>query len=212
MPANVRSLETIETVRAALVSFREELEQALAMIDLEMRRVLDWLEHDRPGYWRRAVRIANDDVTQARAALHRCLMYPINDERPSCYEERAELKKAEVRLAYCDEKSERLRHWVREVRHEMFEYEGRISQMVELVEFDVPRAVAILDRLLTRLEEYQSVRHSTAAHDGLAASAASSPATDPESMARELMPDQSAAPVPDPQTTATAKHSPEDAP
>jgi len=211
MPANVHSLETIAAVRAALGSFREELEQALAMIDLEMRRVLDWLEHDRPGYWRRAVRTANDDVTQARAALHRCLMYPINDERPPCHEERAELKKAEARPAYSDEKSERLRHWVREVRHEMFEYEGRISQMVELVEFDVPRSMAILDRLLTRLEEYQSIRHSTSTSDGLAASAASNPATDPESMARELIPDQSAAPTTDPQTTATANNSREDA-
>src|SRR5262245_44922725 len=98
MPANVRSLDAIEAVRAALVSFRDELEHAVSTIDLEMRRVLDWLEHDRPGFWRRQVRDANDGATEARAALHRCLMYPINDERPSCYEERAELKKAEARL------------------------------------------------------------------------------------------------------------------
>ena len=87
-------------------------------------------------------------------------MYPINDERPSCYEERAALKQAEARLAYCDEKSERLRHWIREVRHEMFEYEGRISQLMELVEFDVPRATTILDRLLVHLHDYQSIRSS----------------------------------------------------
>ena len=152
----------------------------LATIDVEMRRVLDWLEHDRPRFWRRQVRDANDAVTEARAALHRCLMYPINDERPSCYEERAELKKAEARLAYCEEKSERLRHWIREVRHEMFEYEGRISQLKDVVEIDVPQAMAILDRLLARLHEYQSIRP---VRGGLAASA------DSESLARELMPD-----------------------
>lgn len=188
MSANVRSLEAIETVRAALISFRDELEQAVSMIDLEMRHVLDWLEHDRPGYWRREVRNANDGVTEARAALHRCLMYPINDERPSCYEERAALKQAEARLAYCDEKSERLRHWIREVRHEMFEYQGRISQLMELVEFDVPRSTTILDRLLVHLHDYQSIRSSAA--DGLAASATSALPEDSESMARELMPDE----------------------
>ena len=53
MSANVRSLEAIQAVRAALVVFRDELEQALSMIDLEMRHVLDWLEHDRPRFWRR---------------------------------------------------------------------------------------------------------------------------------------------------------------
>lgn len=191
MPANVRSLEVIQTVRAALVSFRDELEQAVAMVDIEMRRVLDWLEHDRPGYWRRQLRDANDGVTEARAALHRCLMYPINDERPACYEERAELKKAQAQLEYCDEKSERLRHWIREVRHEIFEYEGRISQLMELVEFDVPRAMTILDRLLAHLHDYQSIRTTV----GLVASATSDLPSDPESMARELMPDKPIAPT-----------------
>jgi len=180
MTANVRSLEAIEAVRAALATFRDEVEQALAMIDVEMRRVLDWLEHDRPPFWRKQVRDANDAVTEARAALHCCLMYPVNDERPSCYEERAELKKAEARRAYCDEKSERLRHWTREIRHEMFEYEGRISQLKDIVEIDVPQATTILASLLVRLHEYQSIRTHT---DGLAARAAS------ESLATELMPD-----------------------
>jgi len=181
MPANVQSLEAITAVRSAMVTFRDDLEQAIAAIDLEMRKVLDWLEHDRPRYWRNQLRLAHDDVTQARQALHRCLMYPINDERPSCYEERAELKKAEVRLAYCDEKSERLRHWIREVRHEMSEYQGRISQLKDLVEIDAPQAMLILDRLLTRLHEYQAIRRP---EGGLAAAAAS------ESFARELMPDR----------------------
>jgi len=188
MPANVRSVDAIEAVRAALASLREQLEQAVDMVDIEMRRVLDWLEHDRPGYWRRQLRDANDGVTEARAALHRCLMYPINDERPSCYEERADLKKAEAHLRYCDEKSERLRHWIREVRHEMFEYEGRISQLNEIIEFDVPRAIAILDRLLVNLQEYQSIPV-PASSGGPIPSKSNAPPSDAESMARELMPD-----------------------
>jgi hypothetical protein len=40
----------------------------------------------------------------------------------------------------------------------LFEYEGRISQLVELIESDVPAAIGILNKLLTRLEEYQSIR------------------------------------------------------
>lgn len=192
MSANVRSLDAIESVRAALLAFRNDLDQAVTMIDLDIRRMLDWLEHDRPGYWRRQVREAQDGVTQARAALHRCLMYPINDERPSCYEERAELKKAEARQAYCDEKSERLRHWIREIRHEVFEYEGRIGQMGEIIEYDVPRAVAILDRLLVHLHDYQSIRNPATA-DGPSVSASDGAPLDTESMARELMPDD---PVP----------------
>jgi hypothetical protein len=191
MPANVRSLEAIETVRVALASFREEIEQSLSTIDVEMRRVLDWLEHDRPRHWRTQVRIAMDAVTEARAALHRCLMYPVADERPSCHEERAALQRAEARLAYCQEKSERLHHWTREVQHEMFEYDGRIRQLRDTVEVDVPQAVAILERLLTRLHEYQAVRPRA---DGSADSLGS------ESMANELMPERA---IPEPAKSQT---------
>ena len=74
--------------------------------------------------------LAHDQVHEAQQALHRCLMFPIANERPSCYEERAALKKAQARLAYCEEKVERVRHWQRTVQHELFEYEGRISQLV----------------------------------------------------------------------------------
>lgn len=156
--ANVQSSDAIEAVKGALAFFKDQIEQSLATNDIEMRRVLDWLEHDRPRYWKTRVRTAHDDVTAARAALARCLMYPINDERPSCYEERAAVKKAEAQRVYCEEKSERLRHWIREVRHELFEYEGRISQVVELVEVDVPMAIGVLNKLMTRLEEYQAMR------------------------------------------------------
>jgi hypothetical protein len=156
--ANVQSSEAIEAVKAALAFFKDQIEQSLATNDIEMRRVLDWLEHDRPRYWKTRVRTANDEVTAARAALTRCLMYPINDERPSCYEERAAVKKAEAQRVYCEEKAERLRHWIREVRHELFEYEGRISQVVELVEADVPLAIGVLNKLMTRLEDYQATR------------------------------------------------------
>ena len=92
--------------------------------------------------------MAHDQVHEAQQALHRCLMFPIADERPSCYEERAALKKAQARLAYCEEKEERVRHWQRTVQHELFEYEGRISQLVRTVEVDVPQAMGVLHKIV----------------------------------------------------------------
>jgi exonuclease VII large subunit len=181
MAANVHSLDAIQAVRAALVVFRDDLDQAVSTIDVEMRRVLDWLEHDRPQYWKKQLREARDGVTEAQQALHRCLMYPINDERPACYEERAELKKAQARLAYCDEKSERLRHWIREVRHEMSEYQGRISQLKDVVEIDSPQAMAILDRLIERIQEYEAV--------SLRGGGGPSSVSATESFAREIIPE-----------------------
>jgi hypothetical protein len=53
---------------------------------------------------------------------------------------------------------ERVRHWQRTVRHELFEYEGRISQLVRTVEMDVPQAIGVLHKIVRRLEVYQALR------------------------------------------------------
>jgi exonuclease VII large subunit len=157
-PANVHSLEAIDALRMALVSFIEQVSDALSELDAEMRRMLNWLEHDRPRYWRTQLRLSLDQVHQAQQALHRCLMFPIADERPSCREERVALKKAQARQAHCEQKIERVRHWQRSVQHELFEYQGRISQLVRLIEIDVPQAIGLLHKIVRRLEEYQSIR------------------------------------------------------
>ncbi len=157
--ANVHSSAAIEAVRNSLIAFVEQVSDALAILETEMRRVQEWLEHDRPQFWRRQIHVATDEVNKAQADLHRCLMFPApGGERPSCYEERQALKEAQSREAYCRAKAERVRHWVRTLQHEVFEYQGRISQLVRLVEIDAPRAIGVLEQVLRRLEEYRSVR------------------------------------------------------
>jgi hypothetical protein len=157
-PAYIQNTDAIEATRAALAKFAHQVGDGLAEVEAEMRRMLDWLEHDRPRYWKNAVREAWDGVEQAKQSLHRCLMYPIGDERPSCTEERQALKQAEARLAYCQEKAERLKGWCRELRHELFEYEGRIAQLKEITDIDVAQSVALLGKILDRVAEYHQLK------------------------------------------------------
>lgn len=177
--ARVHSLTSIESVRTAMTSFVDQVGDALTELEAEMRRVQEWLEHDRPRYWKTQVRLSIDQVHEAQQALQRCLMFPVANERPSCAEERAALKKAQARQAYCEQKAERVRHWQKVVQHELFEYQGRISQMVRLAEVDAPQAISMLTKIVRHLEEYQAVR-----------------ATDPRasyndvSFARELWPEE----------------------
>jgi hypothetical protein len=195
-PAQVHSSEAIEAVRLALMSFVESVNDALAELGGEVRRVQEWLEHDRPGYWRNQTRISMDQVHEAQQALHRCLMFPVAGERPSCYEERAALKKAHARQVYCQQKTERVRHWQQTLRHEMFEYEGRISQLVKLVEIDVPQAINVLNRILRQLEEYHAVRAANpkAAYDDVAM-AREIWSNDEQSKSSDGAPDAEKAPV-----------------
>jgi hypothetical protein len=162
--ANVQTSDSIEAVKAALATFIVQVEEGLSEMEGEMRRVLDWLEHDRPRHWKERVRLSWDAVAKAKAELHRCLMFPIGvQERPSCHEERAALKRAEAYRAHCEEKTERLKHWIREIRHELYEYEGRITKLKETVAIDTPGAVAALNQILLRIENYAELRVETAA-------------------------------------------------
>ena len=156
-PAYVHNTETIERIRTALAGFAHQVDEGLTEVAAESRRLLDWLEHDRPRFWKRQIQLAWDEVEGAKKELHRCLMYPIADERPSCTEQRAALKKAQAHLAYCENKAERLKNWCREVRHELYEYEGRVATLKTCSEIDVVQAMAVLGRILDRIQEYQSL-------------------------------------------------------
>lgn len=154
--ANVQSLEAIQRVRDELVKFTYRATDGMDELTSEIRRVIDWVEHDRPAYWKMRARKAYDEVTEAKANLHRCLMYPIGDEAPSCAEEKAALKKAQAHLRYCEEKQAKVREWARTLRHEMLEYEGRMAKLRTLIDLETPRTIALIERQTDALHRYLS--------------------------------------------------------
>ncbi len=154
-PAQVRSVASIETFRNALIRFQERAQGALENLSGELHRSSDWLQYDRPAYWKVQLRLAENELQQAQIDLERCLIFPIAGERPTCRKERAVLKKIQVRVDYCREKQQRVRHWQREFQHEQLEYEGRVGQFRRLLETELPLAKNKLEQILRRLDEYR---------------------------------------------------------
>src|SRR4051812_19107517 len=109
--ANVRSLDVIRDFKAALVRFEEEACIAMAALRQEIVRALDWLEHDRPIYWKEQVRRSFDAVAKARTDLDACRRRTVADHRPACIEEQLALRKAQERLKTAEEKVELVRRW-----------------------------------------------------------------------------------------------------
>ena len=157
-PAEVRSVDAIESFRGALARFEERAAAALETLSGEARRADDWLRQDRPAHWQEQHRLAADAVHQAKIDLQRCLMYPVADERPTCREERDVLKKAQRRLDYCREKIERVKHWKRQLQHELFDYEGRLGALRQMLDTELPMARARLQQMVRRLDAYQLER------------------------------------------------------
>jgi len=156
--AQVHSIEAIERFYIALAEFESKVQATLDTLDGELQRAVDWLQHDAPAHWKQQEKVAANAVHQAKLDLEHCLAYPIAGEHPACREERAALKKAQLRWDYCREKRERVKHWQRVLHHELYEYQGRVGHLRKLLETDLPKARARLRQIVRRLDAYRIER------------------------------------------------------
>jgi hypothetical protein len=155
MPASVQSIDALWEFRGHLLEFAHVAHQALDILQVEARRGVDWLTVDRVKYWKNENRKAWDNVSRCKDAVHQArIQRQIADHIPDCIDEKKALAKAQEYLKLTERKLAALQHWCREVSHAMNEFEGRYSATASVLDGDIPRAVAVLERLAQHLEEY----------------------------------------------------------
>ncbi|MEN6494545.1 MAG: hypothetical protein ABFD16_09670 [Thermoguttaceae bacterium] len=152
--AKVTSIDAVDEMAVALRRFGEEAANALADLDLELKRALDWLQHDRKDYWDAEVRRNYDRVAEARNNLQRRMICRPTDDRPAATEEKKALELAKRRLDVSQQKVQAVRHWSMAVQHELQEYVGAINLFTTWLQGDLPKALASLKRMSLALEAY----------------------------------------------------------
>lgn len=152
--ANVTSINAIRAVRTALLTFIDETSNAITSLELEARRPVEWLEHDRSQYWPREARKSSDLVSEARLALERCELTSTPGERRSCYEERKQLEKAKRRLELCEQKVQLVKQWRIKLRKDVEDFYVKAAKMKRYLDTDLPRATAMLERFAEALDRY----------------------------------------------------------
>ncbi|MFG0295380.1 MAG: hypothetical protein ACF8PG_05675 [Maioricimonas sp. JB045] len=155
--AHVTSIAALRDFKAALKEFQDEAAVALSALHLEAQRALEWCESDRPAYWTREVRRAFDKVAETRAALNTCQMRTVAGRRPSCIEEKQAYDIARRRLQHCQEQVERTRKWAVRLRHVSDEFRSHLGSTQQVFDGEIPRTLALLERMLTALESYAEV-------------------------------------------------------
>ena len=156
--ANVANIAALRAVRQALRQFADDVNNALITLELEARRPIEWIEHDRTQYWPREVRQAADWVAEARLALQRCELTIDADHRKTCYDERKQLEKAKRRLYLAEDKVRAVRRWRLEVRKEVEEFQVQVARLQRYLETDLERALALLERMAGSLDRYVEVQ------------------------------------------------------
>ena len=166
MKANVKSIESIRAFRADLQEYQESLRQTLDILYAELVRVQAYFESDRAVYWPAQVRIASDKVAEARINLERCQVTTRAGDGPSCYDEKKALQRAKDRLLTANTKVKATKKWLVIVRKELDEFKSRLGQVNYMTDSELPHAIALLERLASRLDRYAGRSASTGSSHG----------------------------------------------
>lgn len=178
--ADIKSIDTLSLVKLAMITYAHDSSQALAEIEIEGQRGIDWITVDRAAFWKAETRRAADGVNQAIKDLEHCRTYKkVGDNAPACAEEKKNLEKARKKLQRAEEKLELVKRWTPVVLQQFRETCIRLVRFREIIDVDCPRAIARIEQMLTALENYQTV----VSPSGANASGTTSPV---ESVARQL--------------------------
>ncbi len=177
MPADVRSIAAVIDWRADLTNYGDLLAEAMAGVDLEIRRAADWLE-EQLALWKKAIRDCEEDVVRAKAELAQRKFPTWDGREPDCTVQEKALRLARARLEHAQEKVETVRRWIGRLPKMIDEmFTGSSRRLKSMLEADVPNALAELGRRIASLESYAGLRPD---HAPLTATQPTPPAPLPE--------------------------------
>jgi len=156
--ARITDVAVLADFRAALAEFALAARQGLIAIELEVRRALDWISNDRAVYWQSEVRRSTDILARAKDELaHSRTFKRIGDYTPSCVEEKKAVDIARRRLEHAEQKVAAVRRWALTAQRAVDEFQGPVQQLLGMLDGDVPRALATLERMSIALEKYAAI-------------------------------------------------------
>lgn len=156
LPVNVQSIDVLTDFRAVLGRVGEDARNALAAADMEINRMIDWLNNDRKMYWQAEIQRRRAQLAQAKSELFRKRTSRMYGHEGSFSEQREIVREATQRLELAEKKLERVRQWVLPLQQAVMEYRAASRPLADMVEGDLQNALALLERMARALEQYSS--------------------------------------------------------
>jgi hypothetical protein len=154
----VEDSEVFNVLRAALLKWAQTADSALGNADTQISRTLAWLEVEQNTYWQHQCRARAEAVTKAKEAVRQKKLYKDASGRyPAAVEEEKALAKCLAALEDAQKKQEATRKWRPRLEKESDLFRGGVARLRRCVGDDVPRAVALLERLALSVEQYVQI-------------------------------------------------------
>jgi len=156
--ANVRSIQAIRDFKAAMATFAEDGRNALSSTEMEIRRVRNWLNRDQMAYWQGQIKKRTEQVSIARADLHRRRLSQQGSETVSDTDQKEALKLAQRRLIEAEEKIKIVKKWVPILEHAISEYHATSQPLGDRLSGTLVSSLALLERMATTLDNYAAIQ------------------------------------------------------
>jgi hypothetical protein len=160
--ANVLSVQTLKDFKVVMCNFAEEARNSLSGVDMELRRVRDWLERDQLGYWQSQVKRRQEDLMAARADLHRRKISQQGSDAVSDADQKEALREAQRRLAVAEEKVAVVKRLIPFLLHAIDEYHSHSQPLGDHLSGGFEKSVFSLEKMIGSLESYLALKAPTA--------------------------------------------------
>ncbi|HVJ81648.1 MAG TPA: hypothetical protein VNC50_11305, partial [Planctomycetia bacterium] len=144
--AKLTSVESLAALKSAVAAFVDDAKTALGAVEMETRRVQDWLGREMPAYWQRQLQKWREEIAVAKAALARKRLQRTEHYIPDTSEEEKMLAYAKFKCEEAEEKLEKIKKWSRQIERNWDEYQGIAGQLADIVVGNPPKCVADLNR------------------------------------------------------------------
>lgn len=153
--ASVTNVAVIAEFRVALANFVVLVRQALIDLEMESQRGLNWITQDRPTHWRAEARKSAELLARAKDDLSNARTFKRMDNYvPACADEKKQVDLCRRRLEHAEQKLEAVRRWGLAAPRAVDEFRGPVQQLMATLDGDIPRAMAVLERMFVALERY----------------------------------------------------------
>jgi hypothetical protein len=159
--ARVTSIDAIEQFKAAWCRFGTDAGNALANLDLQMRRAFDWLD-EQASFWKREIRRREELVVRAKGELLQRQYSNRAGTGPGTTDQEIALEAAKARLHEAESKLRNCQHWSQTLPREMMECQGPARQLTGVLESEFKTALGVLEQKILALEAYLALTAPTA--------------------------------------------------
>lgn len=172
--ARVLSVQALRDFKASMVQFVEEARGALSGVDMELRRMRDWLERDQLGYWQMQVKRRQEILMNARSELAKRQIAAKGNSSVSDTEQKEAVRIAMQKLRVAEEKVQLVKKLIPFLQHEIADYKSCASPLGDHLSGGYEKSLGTLEKMVRSLEEYLALQAPTTPRDAPAGGSARS--------------------------------------